>query len=179
MKWVAKVESCLTDDQAFQILDWAFMEYADKATKHEVFSWSGRTLQSVLRNARSFFQRRQELEKRRKTLFWEAGKFAWSLAEENHEAGSAVRWEFVELNDSLLIWEEGHAMRHCAASEEYEELCQTGEACLISLTKNGVRAVTIELSGYTQSVKQVKGRFNRKALEEELRVIELWRTAVL
>ena len=111
--------------------------------------------------------------------FWEAGKFAWSLAEENHEAGSAVRWEFVELNDSLLIWEEGHAMRHCAASEEYEELCQTGEACLISLTKNGVRAVTIELSGYTQSVKQVKGRFNREALEEELRVIELWRTAVL
>lgn len=179
MKWVAKYESCLTDDEGLQILDWAFAQYELKAKNHQLFSWSGRTVQSVLSKARMFFQKRQKMAERWKILFWEAGRFAWSCTEENHEAGNAVRWDFVELNDSFLVWEEGHAMRHCAASEEYKELCETGNICLISLTKNGLRAVTIELSGHSLCIRQVKGRFNREALEEELRVIELWKVAVL
>lgn len=179
VRWIARYESSLTDDEAFEILDWAFTEYDRRAKEQRVFSWSGRTLKKVREQAHHFFCKRQKLLKSRQMSYWNAGTYAWSWLGGSDGDEGAVRWEFVELNTSFLMWEEGNAMRHCAGGEGYQYLCEEMDCCLISLTRNGVRAVTIEINGSSLQVEQVKGRFNREPLEEELGVIQRWRAAVL
>lgn len=63
-------------------------------------------------------------------------------------------------------------MRHCVA--KYDQQCDWGITVIVSLRRNGKRALTIELQGQALRLGQVKGRFNREATAAETEVVQRW-----
>ena len=50
---------------------------------------------------------------------------------------------------------------------------------IVSVTLNGMRVLTVELSRRSKAVVQVNGRFNREPTEAELAVVQQWHQEVV
>lgn len=70
----------------------------------------------------------------------------------------AMGFEFVALRTPREIAQEGAAMRHCVAS--YIPTIIRGDCHVVSISRNGERAVTLELTR-AWTVRQIKRRFNK------------------
>ena len=96
---------------------------------------------------------------------------SWEFSEAGAE-GTMEIWRFEELVQSSELWEEGVAMRHCVA--KYDQQCHRGATVVVSLRRNGTRALTIELQVRGLVLGQVKGRFNREATAAESEIVQRW-----
>ena len=166
LQWVIKNESHMSDDEANRILRWALHRYDESLQiDQEPFSWQGRTVRSALRLALDF-----EVylgDRKKPQLHW--GKYGWDYAIQTEEN---IEWVFTELTSSAELAEEGAAMRHCVRG--YDQGCAEGRDAIISLKRNGERALTISVSPGTRMLRQKNGRRNRSATSEELEIVHEW-----
>lgn len=172
MQWFAQHEDKLTDEQAAELLEWGWFkfEHSQKAGR-QLFTWSGRTPRSCLRQAPAFLAHALRALGGTTNHRWEALGVSWEFSEKGSENAMEV-WRFEELVQSSELWEEGVAMRHCVA--KYDQECKNGWTVVASLKRNGARVLTIELRGRALVLGQVKGRFNREATAEEHEVVQRW-----
>ena len=82
--------------------------------------------------------------------------------------------EWVRIQQLLsypALLEEGQQMRHCVSS--YVHYCMRGSAGIYSLTFNGARMLTLQLSPNRELV-QVRGKYNRRPSPEEQGWVLRW-----
>jgi hypothetical protein len=108
---------------------------------------------------------------------WSPAGVGCVIVEAPTDNGSTDVWEFEELTHGNALKEEGVAMRHCVAG--YDLRCFIGTSVIVSLRRNNVRVLTLELDGITLALKQVKGRFNRAAKECEMRAVQRWEETIV
>ncbi|HHO53953.1 MAG TPA: hypothetical protein ENK18_24555 [Deltaproteobacteria bacterium] len=77
-----------------------------------------------------------------------------------------------ELRCEAELSEEGAQMHHCAFS--YRRLLRKGKVALFSITEQGARAATVEVSLGAGRVVQAKGAFNRECTRAQLAFLRLW-----
>lgn len=85
-------------------------------------------------------------------------------------------WAIREIGTPGALVDEGLAMQHCAAS--YRHLIERRKVALFSLTWEGQRRVTVEVSLGAGRVVQTKRLANAAPLAEEAAVIQRWARAV-
>ena len=83
-----------------------------------------------------------------------------------------VKHTIEELTNSNQLHDEGKKMKHCVYS--YIGSCKHGKTSIFSLRENDERMVTIELNNRTSEIVQIKGLANRKASEEEIKIVSDW-----
>jgi hypothetical protein len=101
---------------------------------------------------------------------------AWTDAPDGH-------WICRELTSLSQLVAEGQRMRHCVAT--YRTSCQSGRTAIFSLRRarpgtpqnEYPRVLTIEVERSTRCIVQVKGRWNRRADEEERAILSRWADA--
>jgi PcfJ-like protein len=81
-------------------------------------------------------------------------------------------WRLRELRTSLEIYVEGNVMRHCVAT--YIPQVRAGGTSIWSIRHSGERALTVEVRNLAKEVVQFRGRENRDATPEEMRVLHAW-----
>ncbi len=77
-----------------------------------------------------------------------------------------------EIRSEVALSEEGAAMHHCASS--YRKLLHKGKVALFSITEDGARAATVEVSLGAGRVVQAKAAFNRACSSSQLRFLRTW-----
>jgi hypothetical protein len=178
VKWFARVEQEITDDQADELLDWGWYRFDHAAREDETpFSWKGRNPTRCLAEATGYLESALRKLGGDADWHWSPAGVGCVLLEVPTENEPTDVWEFEELNDSIALKEEGVAMRHCVAG--YGKRCVGGASLIVSLRRNKVRALTIELDGSKLKLKQVKGRFNRAANDYEMRVVQRWEGTIV
>ena len=172
MQWFGQHEGELTDEQAAELLEWGWFKFDHSQREGgRLFTWSGRTPRRCLRQAPAFLEDALRALGGATNHRWEAVGVSWEVSEKGSEEAMEV-WRFEELVQSSELWEEGVAMRHCVA--KYDHQCNKGWTVIVSVRRNGARALTIELQGQALRLGQVKGRFNRQATAEESEVVQRW-----
>jgi hypothetical protein len=172
VQWLARYEHELTDEQAAELLEWGWYKFEDSlGAGGAAFSWSGRTPRKCLEEAPGYLQNALRALGGEANKRWEARGVSWEFAETDSGETADV-WRFQELTQSSDLWEEGVAMRHCVA--KYDGSCSDGGTVVVSLRRNGARALTIELQWRGLALGQVKGRFNREPTAEESQVVRCW-----
>jgi hypothetical protein len=96
--------------------------------------------------------------------------------EEGKESNRRV-YHIYQLLTQIELSQEGKAMNHCVSS--YAKSCANGNCSIWSLryndsVSNTHRMVTIELKG--ESIVQIRGKYNRKAEDKEMYIIQKWAT---
>ena len=85
-------------------------------------------------------------------------------------------WRIKELMNSQELISEGRQMSHCVAT--YAKSCQTGNCSIWSSsleTEEGMaKLLTIEVRNSTQAIKQIRGKLNRFAANNEKLIIRRW-----
>jgi len=173
VKWFARFEQELTEDQADDLLEWGWVRFDHAAREDETpFSWKGRKPGRCLAEATAYLENALRKLGGEQDVQWSPAGVGYVIVETPIDDGPTDVWEFEELTHSSALKEEGVAMRNCVAG--YDRRCVDGASLIVSLRRNNVRVLTLELDGRTLSLKQVKGRFNRAAKECENRVVQRW-----
>lgn len=135
------------------------------------YSLSGRTPESVFRQAEQFYRATQNGFPYRQMTFWKAHPSVKPFVQQT-EAGV---YTIVELTSSYELFEEGRVMRHCVGTYAWQ--CRKGNSSIWSLRySDGVKntpLVTIELDAKGYMV-QARGLCNRLPLAAEAAVIKKW-----
>lgn len=178
VKWFARYEQELTDDQADELLEWGWFRFNHAAREDEApFSWKGRKPGRCLAEATVYLENALRKLGRVWDMQWSPAGVGCVIVEAPTDNGSTDVWEFEELTHGSALKEEGVAMRHCVAG--YDRRCADGVSLIVSLRCNNVRVLTLELDGKTLALKQVKGRFNRAPKECEMRVVQRWEETIV
>lgn len=165
--WLVSHRDRLTDETADMALQWARHMVIERRWQ---FSWKGRTVASVVAQAERYhaaINRRDDETPRS----WASRGWNRTIAERD------VEWTLMELTSSKELLEEGFAQRHCVGS--YACRCAAGASAIVSLRRDGERAVTIEVDPETKQIVQVAGRFNRSPAAQELGLIRAWLRTVV
>lgn len=178
VRWLARFERELADAHVDELLEWGLLRtHAALYENSAPFSWAGRTPRRCLAEAAAYLEVAMRKLGDTCNQRWAAVGLGWVLAENDPAQGAADLWVFEELTQGAHLWEEGVAMRHCVAG--FDQKCANGGAHIVSLKRNGDRALTIELTSRSLSLVQAKGRFNRAPIAAELRAVEQWLTQVV
>lgn len=178
VKWFARYEKELTDEQADELLEWGWFRFDHAAREDEApFSWKGRKPGRCLAEATVYLENALRKLGRVWDMQWSPAGVGCVIVEAPTDNGSTDVWEFEELTHGSALKEEGVAMRHCVAG--YDRRCADGVSLIVSLRCNNVRVLTLELDGKTLALKQVKGRFNRAPKECEMRVVQRWEETIV
>jgi hypothetical protein len=110
---------------------------------------------------------------------WKPSGISPLTVTQTEECGRRV-YAITELISSAELEEEGAAMGHCVAT--YGPLCQSGQSSIWSLTVEDAsgrveRLLTIEVRTWGKEIVQVRGKSNRAAYPDELRILTLWAQA--
>jgi hypothetical protein len=140
-----------------------------------LFSMKGRTAASLLRQVETWH--RQLARSAQYPVEWRAcGIPSFAFVEGSEHSQSNKRWTIREILSSKALTEEGRAMRHCVAS--YARSCAKGACSIWSLQvkdRDGTRRVlTVEVRLPGRLICQARGRFNARASEKELQVLQRW-----
>lgn len=169
VSWLIRHSADITDEESDQILSWAMHWYTEcERTGRTPFSMTGRGLRAVLEASRGYAEQNDEK--------WVSYQWNGSGLDWEPEELSAEGWRFVELTSGRELLREGEALHHCVAS--YAALCASGHSAIVSLSRNGIRRLTIELDPRTRQIVQVRGLQNRSASEKEGEVISRWLSAI-
>ncbi|NBB78190.1 MAG: hypothetical protein GVY36_01910 [Verrucomicrobia bacterium] len=113
-------------------------------------------------------QLREVEERKREPYADDALGFAFS------QQGHEISFEQLFTVDALKS--EGEAMRHCVGS--YASRCGQGDSAIVSLQRDGRRALTIEVHRANREVIQVRGKYNRSPSGVENSWLVRWAEAV-
>jgi len=173
--WLSRNGRHVTDTEAEMVLDWAWHMWTEAcADRHRYnrdisFSLKGRGRARTLAAAEAY--RMQRLSNRRPELTWDGHGWDW---QEENDSG---RWTVTELLSSSALREESNFLRHCVQS--YDRRCAQGYCAIFSLQKDGQRVLTIECDVEHRTLIQIKGRHNREASPQEMRIVQRWWRDVL
>lgn len=89
-------------------------------------------------------------------------------------SGNYVRviYDITEILNSKELHAEGKAQRHCVLSYSYS--IEQGHCSIWSMKVNGERLITIEVRTHSRTIVQARGKLNRKATNEEYKIIQRW-----
>jgi hypothetical protein len=134
------------------------------------FSLKGRSLASLLAHTARWHRTLGNVS--RNPQYMKLLESTWPGLPVPDFAGGEGDWVQVrQLRDYPALLEEGQRMHHCVAS--YQRSCQLGRNGIFSLTFNGARMLTLQLTAARQLV-QVRGKYNRLASAEEQRWVHQW-----
>ncbi len=167
--WLCRNELELTDDDSYDILQWAIHEHTETIQNQTTeFSWKKRSFAACRERADEYFTSLNQ--------FWDNRSWQAREWDQTYEFEDGSHWEFSELTTSRSLAQEGKRMRHCVAT--YSIRCQNGYAAIFSLKKNEKPVLTIELNPTSKEVVQARGRYNRPATTEEQAIISTWLKSV-
>ena len=140
------------------------------------FTMRGRTVDALLR-AVNAWHRQLGKETKSGNLQWVAsGIKEFSFIEGSKETKNMKVWRIKELLNSQELIAEGRQMSHCVAT--YAQSCNTGKCSIWSLsleTEEGMaKLLTIEVSNSSKAIKQIRGKRNRLAANNEKAIIRRW-----
>ena len=136
------------------------------------FSLKGRTLASIItltnewHNDLNALKLSQELKKQELA---DSGVNSWT-----YETLEGTTWQIEQIRMYPDLVKEGKAMKHCVVS--YGSACAYGRSFIFSMTADGTKRLTIELTkhGYQYHIAQCRGKFNRLPKDNELRILRRW-----
>ena len=136
------------------------------------FSVRGRSLASLLAHTARWHRRLGQ--QRGNPRYLQLLDKSWAGLPVPGFVGGDGEWVRIrQLLDYPALLEEGQQMHHCVSS--YVHQCVRGRAGIYSLTFNGARMLTLEVSPERQLV-QMRGRHNRRASPEERSWVLCWLT---
>ncbi|HIB77381.1 MAG TPA: hypothetical protein EYO58_07145 [Flavobacteriales bacterium] len=169
LRWMIDHASDITDDQCELILGWMF-HGRDEARPVGAPDFSLKTLRvgTAIRRATEYRQAIDNLGFGEK-LSWKGHGWDW-----HHIDGSDDEWLFSELTTSDGLIEEGRILSHCVGT--YARACVTGSSAIVSVRKNGMPTLTIEVNPRSNRIVQVRGVSNQPSTNAQRRVVDLWAT---
>jgi len=140
------------------------------------FSMHGRRVDALLR-AVDAWHRQLGGETRGGRFQWQKSDIAdWTFVEGDKESKNMKVWRIAELLSSNELVAEGRQLGHCVAT--YGRSCHRGICCIWKMeveTRDGVaKALTIEVGKAHRMIRQIRGKHNRLATDEEKAVISRW-----
>lgn len=169
--WLIGPGDELGDGDTALVLDWAVHRHTEERVRppeagQTPFSWRGRTAAAAVEAARAHGAQLQRAR-------WRHGPpIAWSSAGRDATITDADgTWTMQELCSVDALADESLAMHHCVAT--YAHRCARGDARIYSLTRDGVRQVTVEVDRQGRPV-QIRGPYNRLPTPRELEVVTRW-----
>jgi hypothetical protein len=139
------------------------------------FTFKGRTLDSMRKHCAEW-HRTSFLRGVREFRNWGACLPVWS----SRKGAVLVRAE--ELTNNRLLAEEGAVQRHCVYS--YAGMCASGRSAIVSLRWYAVVGdlpavhdfcrLTLEVNPAHREVVQIRGKMNRRATTDEMKIVRLW-----
>ncbi len=132
-------------------------------------SLTGRTARSILRMCEEWHREMRPVWTDRHVSWPSAYEF-WTSLDDSHQV------EAVELTGSRQLNEEGSEQGHCVAS--YTDSCLGGHCRIVSmrwtLGDRETKRLTFEIRPESAEVVQIRGRFNRQVMPDELAIIRRW-----
>ena len=169
IEWFIRNRDLIMDHECRLILEWAMHKYteSERAGSQE-FTWKKRTVNSVVSASREY---NKSSEMPILNRVWNKYGFEknYILNDDN--------WEFIELNSSNKLFVESKEMHHCVNS--YVDKCVSGKTAIVSVSKNGFKEVTLEVSLPGHVVVQAKKSYNRMPSEEDHNIIDIWKNEIL
>jgi hypothetical protein len=140
------------------------------------FSMHGRRVDTLLR-AVDAWHRRLGRETRGGQFQWQKSDIEdWTFIEGDRASKNMKVWRIAELLSSNELVAEGRQMGHCVAT--YGHSCHHGRCSIWKMdveTEDGVeKALTIEVRRTDKMVRQIRGKYDRLATDEEKAVISRW-----
>jgi hypothetical protein len=165
VKWLITHRDAVTDEECRQILPWALHMYTEAGPHGERrFSWRGRSVNSVINRSIEY---RRSLLRTVPSYKWHSHGWDW-----DSDDSFADRWSFVELTSSVELSIEGSQMHHCVAIHAAQ--CASGFSTIVSVRKNDIPCVTLQINLTSNGIVQARGLCNRKTTSQEKDVINLW-----
>jgi len=167
LQWLITHRDLLSDEDCTVLVQWGDHRFTESLAAENHFSWKGRTPRAALRAAREYQRQITQNGRTIRMLRWNAHGLSWIWSDQNN-----TRWEFTELTRTQELIEEGNELKHCVGG--YSEGCTLGSYAIVSMRRDGVRVITIQLDLTTTRVIQAHGSRNRPASREEWRAISAW-----
>ncbi|MCL6265051.1 PcfJ domain-containing protein [Flagellimonas myxillae] len=172
MNWLITHEELIDDFESDIILAWGVHRYTESELGDErIFSWKGRSLQSILAQSREYAEEMNRDNYRGYQYTWKSHGLDWTYKEEEDI------WEIKELNSGKALFQESKLMGHCVRT--YVNKCVSGSSAIFSLTKNEEKMLTVEISPISLRIIQARGKFNRLAEPHEKEIVRLWSETIL
>ena len=137
-------------------------------------SMKGRTPVSLLRDVENWHRRLQRSGLNRGGLKWDHSGINELCLTEGEKVKTV--WNLRQLLSSAELFREGQLLNHCVAS--YAGSCFQGRTSIWALEqcRNGVtkKLLTVEVRLPARVICQVRGKSNRLATSEEMRVLSRW-----
>ncbi|RYG25546.1 hypothetical protein EON82_06690 [bacterium] len=165
LQFFARTWAEIEPEERPEILD--FLRYASTIPG---FAFTGRTAGSV-RKLSDDWHRRLTNFGRGGFLAWEGTIESWERKEEGYLV------EAIELTDTRQLAEEGTHQGHCVGGYGWQ--CHHGTCRIVSfrwktIRQDDFRRITVEVSPRGRCVVQTRGARNRRATEEEMRILRSW-----
>jgi hypothetical protein len=139
--WLIRHRDRLDGAARRSLLDWAMHRHTEdvaRSTRAEQrFSWSGRTVEAAMAQARAHEQAIEDSAYGVRHLSWPQRGWDWRYADADGI------WTIRELTTSADLAEEGTALHHCVAG--YDHRCAVGLSAIFSLCHDAARTLTVEL----------------------------------
>ncbi len=157
---------------------YSLINYIDhKYSKDADFSIKGRSPTALIsemnEQKRRIRQSRENIEYIYKKSGWKTG--IWEIKKEIAKDIEYINiWSMEEVLSSRELLREANAMKHCVYN--YNRHIREGTTSIWSLRENDSRRLTVEVCKKCGAIEQAKGKFNRQAEADELKVLNTWAT---
>ena len=152
------------------------LDYLRDALADRDFSLKGRTFGS-LRKLSQEWHRIMFVGKVRDYRWWPSGIELWE-----HRKGSSLVRAF-EITNNRALADEGRRQRHCVFI--YASRCLAGRTRIVSMRWHApsvdelsgweeVSRLTVEISMASREIVQIRGRLNRRASDDEMKLVRMW-----
>eukprot|EP00752_Nemacystus_decipiens_P013932 g12368.t1 len=135
------------------------------------FTMKGRSVDRLLRQVQQWHGQLAARSASRVFLRWKPsgipGKL-WTEGKGQKQKQLSIR----ELLDSNALQAEGARMGHCVGS--YAHSCNQGRVAIFSLVENTTPLLTIEVALQARRIVQARGKRNREAKADEMRMLRSW-----
>ncbi len=142
------------------------------------FTMNGRSVDGLLKQVESWHDALARAQRSRVAQWPGMGIDEFRLREGREGSEKSKLWTIRELRTSRDLATEGRKMRHCVAT--YARSCTSGSSSIwtMELTRNSVvdKLLTIEVRPRAGIIVQVRGRCNRNATTQEMKVLQRWAT---
>ena len=137
------------------------------------FSMKGRTPEAVIRGMEEWHVETYKAPAGDQ-IFERSGFKATEYARKFRKQGNYLieTWRVVEILSSKELSKEGRAHRHCVGS--YSRSISSGRTSIWSLSCDGERRITIEVTNSNKRVIQARGKFNRHPDAQEFKQLKKW-----
>lgn len=140
------------------------------------FSMNGRVPESLLHQVEAWHHRLGKESKGGNSQWQRCNIQEFEFLTGNKKEGNMKIWYIRELLSSRELTAEGRAMKHCVAT--YAHSCAGGRTAIFTMEieegSGREKLLTIEVQLSNRQIRQVRGKFNRYATQQELGILKRW-----